>query len=241
MAEGKQRTALVTGGSRGIGSAACKALADAGYRVAATYIDVERTPADDESIRFFRWDVGDYEQCLAGVAEVESALGPIDVLVNNAGITRDASMPKMTHADWTAVIQTNLDGPFNMSSAIFPGMCRRGWGRVINIGSINAQAGQFGQVNYAAAKAGLQGMTKSLALEGARKGVTANLVAPGYIGTDMVRQMKPEILEQIVARIPMGRLGTPEEVAGVIVYLASESAGFVTGSTISINGGQHIA
>lgn len=237
------RVAIVTGGTRGIGEAISVALRDAGMQVAANYAGNEARAADftdRTGIAAFRWDVGDHEACAAGVAEVEAALGPADVLVNNAGITRDATIMKMSYAMWKEVMDTNLGGCFNMAKAVFGGMRARGWGRIVNIGSINGQAGQYGQVNYAAAKSGIHGFTKALAQEGARVGVTVNAIAPGYIDTDMVAAVPADVLEKIVAKIPVGRLGQAEEIARGVAFLCSEEAGFVTGSTLSINGGQHM-
>jgi acetoacetyl-CoA reductase len=195
---------------------------------------------DRTGIRAFKWDVSDYDSCMDGVRTVESELGPVDVLVNNAGITRDSTMRKMDHSKWQDVIDTNLGGCFNMAKAVFDGMTGRGYGRIVNIGSINGQAGQYGQVNYAAAKSGIHGFTKALAQEGARFGVTVNAIAPGYIDTDMVAAVPDEVLQKIVARIPVGRLGKAEEIARGVAFLCDENAGFVTGSTLSINGGQHM-
>ncbi len=237
------RVAIVTGGTRGIGEAISLALRDAGMTVTATYAgDVERakTFTDRTGIAAYRWDVGDHQACLAGCALVESEIGPIDVVVNNAGITRDGTILKMTHEDWDEVMRVNLGGCFNMAKATFPGMRTRKWGRIVNIGSINGQAGQYGQVNYAAAKSGIHGFTKALAQEGARVGVTVNAIAPGYVDTDMVAAVPGDVLEKIVARIPVGRLGQAEEIARGVTFLCSEAAGFVTGSTLSINGGQHM-
>jgi len=238
-----KRNALVTGGSRGIGAAICLELQRQGVRVAANYRgDIENAKrfTDETNIPVFQWDVADADACRRGVADVADALGSIDILVNNAGITRDASMANMSYAMWNEVISTNLGGCFNMCKAVFPGMQERGWGRIVNIGSINGQAGQFGQVNYSAAKAGVQGLSKALALEGARLGITVNVVAPGYIDTEMVAAVPTKTLEQIIARIPTKRLGRPEEVAAAVAYLCSEESGQVTGSTLSINGGQHM-
>ncbi len=237
------RVAIVTGGTRGIGEAISLALRDLGYKVAANYAgNAERAKAFTErtGIPSYAWDVGDHEACMAGCAQVAADLGPIDVLVNNAGITRDNVMLKMTFEDWNEVIRINLGGCFNMAKAVFPGMRERGWGRIVNIGSINGQAGQYGQVNYAAAKSGIHGFTKALAQEGARNGVTVNAIAPGYIDTDMVAAVPQPVLDKIVARIPVGRLGHAEEIARGVAFLCSEDAGFVTGSTMSINGGQHM-
>ena len=237
------RVAIVTGGTRGIGEAISLALKEAGLNVAANYAGNEERAREFTSrtgIQSFRWDVADHEACLNGVKEVEAALGPVDVLVNNAGITRDGTIMKLTYQAWKEVIDTNLGGCFNMAKAVFPGMRDRKWGRIVNIGSINGQAGQYGQVNYAAAKSGIHGFTKALAQEGARAGVTVNAIAPGYIDTDMVAAVPGDVLEKIVARIPVGRLGQAAEIARGVTFLCSEEAGFVTGSTLSINGGQHM-
>lgn len=237
------RVAIVTGGTRGIGEAISLALQDMGLKVAANYAgDDQRAAAFTErtGIRAFRWDVSDHAACQAGAARVAAELGPVDVLVNNAGITRDATILKMTYEMWKQVIDTNLGGCFNMAKAVFPGMRERGWGRIVNIGSINGQAGQYGQVNYAAAKSGIHGFTKALAQEGARFGVTVNAVAPGYIDTDMVAAVPEDVLDKIVAKIPVGRLGQAHEIARGVAFLCSEDGGFVTGSTLSINGGQHM-
>ena len=237
------RVAIVTGGTRGIGEAISIALKDMGMTVAANYMgNDERAKAFTErtGIRSYKWDVSDFESCQQGVRQVESELGPVDVLVNNAGITRDATMRKMDHAKWQDVIDTNLGGCFNMAKAVFEGMSGRGYGRIVNIGSINGQAGQYGQVNYAAAKSGIHGFTKALAQEGARFGVTVNAIAPGYIDTDMVAAVPEDVLHKIVARIPVGRLGRADEIARGVAFLCDENAGFVTGSTLSINGGQHM-
>ena len=237
------RVAIVTGGTRGIGEAISLALQDAGMIVAANYAgNEEKAKAFTErtGIASYKWDVGDFEACAEGVRRVEADLGPVDVLVNNAGITRDGTILKMTRDMWEDVIRINLGGCFNMAKATFPGMRERKWGRIVNIGSINGQAGQYGQVNYAAAKSGIHGFTKALAQEGARAGVTVNAIAPGYIDTDMVAAVPPEVLEKIVAKIPVGRLGQAHEIARGVAFLCSEEAGFVTGSTLSINGGQHM-
>ena len=237
------RVAIVTGGTRGIGEAVSLALEDMGIKVAANYAgDDNRAAAFSErtGIRTFKWDVSDYYACQAGVAQVAEALGPVDVLVNNAGITRDGTILKMTYQMWKEVIDTNLGGCFNMAKAVFPGMRTRGWGRIVNIGSINGQAGQYGQVNYAAAKSGIHGFTKALAQEGARAGVTVNAIAPGYVDTDMVAAVPEDVLDKIVAKIPVGRLGQANEIARGVAFLCSEDGGFVTGSTMSINGGQHM-
>ena len=237
------RVAIVTGGTRGIGEAISIALKERGLTVAANYMGNDeraKTFTDRTGIRSFKWDVSDFESCQQGVRQVESELGPVDVLVNNAGITRDATMRKMDHAKWQDVIDTNLGGCFNMAKAVFEGMSGRGYGRIVNIGSINGQAGQYGQVNYAAAKSGIHGFTKALAQEGARFGVTVNAIAPGYIDTDMVAAVPEEVLQKIVARIPVGRLGRADEIARGVTFLCDENAGFITGSTLSINGGQHM-
>jgi acetoacetyl-CoA reductase len=238
------RVAVVTGGTRGIGRAISVALKDAGYNVAATYAGNEEAAQrfkSETSIPVFKFDVADFNACAEGVKAIEAALGvPVDVLVNNAGITRAATMHRMRAEQWTDVIRTNLDSCFNMSRAVIEGMRERRFGRIINISSINGQAGQIGQTNYAAAKAGILGFTKALAQEGAARGVTVNAVAPGYVETDMVRAVPPNVLEQIVARIPVGRLGKPEEIARAVLFLAADEAGFITGSTLSINGGQYM-
>jgi acetoacetyl-CoA reductase len=237
------RVAVVTGGTRGIGEAICLALRDAGFNVIANYVgSEERAKAFTEKtgIPAYKWNVADHQACLDAVARIEAKHGPVDVLVNNAGITRDATLLKMTFEMWKEVIDVNLGGCFNMAKAVFPGMRERKWGRIVNIGSINGQGGQIGQVNYAAAKSGIHGFTKALAQEGARFGVTVNAVAPGYIDTDMVAAVPPEVLEKIVAKIPAGRLGHAHEIARGVAFLCAEDAGFVTGSTLSINGGQHM-
>ncbi len=237
------RVAIVTGGTRGIGAAISTALAEAGYIVAATYRSDTRQAGAFEAetgIPTFRWDVGDFDACAAGVAEVAEALGPVDVLVNNAGITRDGTLHKMPLEAWQAVIQTNLTSCFNMCRVTYPDMRGRGFGRIVNVGSINGQAGQYGQVNYAAAKSGIHGFTKALAQEGARFGVTVNAIAPGYIDSDMVRQVPEKVLDKIIARIPVQRLGQASEIARGVRFLVADDAGFITGSTLSINGGQHM-
>lgn len=238
-----KRVAIVTGGSRGIGEAISLALKDMGVRVAANYAgndEKARAFTERTGIPAYRWDVGDHRACLDGCAQVAADLGPIDIVVNNAGITRDGTLARMTFDDWNDVMRINLGGCFNMAKATFGGMVERGWGRIVNIGSINGQAGQYGQVNYAAAKSGIHGFTKALAQEGAKKGVTVNAIAPGYIDTDMVAAVPAPVLEKIVAKIPVGRLGHAEEIARGVAFLCSEDAGFVTGSTMSINGGQHM-
>ncbi len=237
------RLALVTGGTRGIGEAICLALKGAGFGVVANYVGSDeraRAFTEKTGIPAYRWNVADHQACLEGVAAVEAEHGPVEVLVNNAGITRDATLLKMTFEMWKEVIDVNLGGCFNMAKAVFPGMRERQWGRIVNIGSINGQAGQIGQVNYAAAKSGIHGFTKALAQEGARFGVTVNAIAPGYIDTDMVAAVPANVLEKIVAKIPTGRLGQAHEIARGVVFLAAEDAGFITGSTLSINGGQHM-
>ena len=237
------RVAIVTGGTRGIGRAICEALKADGFTVAANYAGNEekaRAFTQETGIPAFKWDVGDHQACLDGCARVAAEIGPVDVLVNNAGITRDATLLKMSFEDWYDVMRINLGGCFNMAKGCFSGMKERGWGRIVNIGSINGQAGQYGQVNYAAAKSGIHGFTKALAQEGAKFGVTVNAIAPGYIDTDMVAAVPEPVLEKIVARIPVGRLGQADEIARGVAFLCSEQAGFVTGSTLSINGGQHM-
>ncbi|EYD75171.1 Acetoacetyl-CoA reductase [Rubellimicrobium mesophilum DSM 19309] len=239
------RVALVTGGSRGIGAAISKALKDEGYAVAASYAGNDAAAqafTQETGIRTYKWNVGDYEACKAGVAQVEAELGPVEVLVNNAGITRDAPFHRMTPQQWHEVIDTNLTGLFNMTHVVWGGMRDRKFGRVISISSINGQKGQFAQANYAAAKAGDIGFTKALAQEGARAGITVNVVAPGYINTDMMAGIKPEVMKDVILpAIPVGRLGEPEEIARCVVFLASDAAGFITGSTLSANGGQYLA
>ncbi|MCP5037838.1 MAG: acetoacetyl-CoA reductase [Rhodobacteraceae bacterium] len=235
------RVALVTGGTRGIGAAISTGLKEAGYNVAASYAGNDEAAAAftaETGIPTFKWSVADYDACAAGVAEVEAALGPIDVLVNNAGITRDAPFHRMTQAQWKEVIDTNLSGVFNMTHPIWPGMRERKFGRIITISSINGQKGQFGQVNYAASKAGDLGLTKSLAQEGARFGITANAICPGYIATEMVMAVPEKVRESIIGQIPAGRLGEPEEIARCVTFLASDDAEFINGSTITANGGQ---
>jgi acetoacetyl-CoA reductase len=237
------RVAVVTGGTRGIGEAISIALRDAGMTVAANYAGNEQKAAEfteRTGIRAYKWDVSDFDACMEGCRRIEEELGPIDVLVNNAGITRDGTMKRMTRQMWDEVIDVNLGGCFNMAKAVWDGMNGRKFGRVVNIGSINGQAGQYGQVNYAAAKSGIHGFTKALAQEGARVGITVNAIAPGYIDTEMVAAVPEDVLAKIVARIPVGRLGKAEEIARGVAFLCSEEAGFITGSTLSINGGQHM-
>ena len=239
------RVAIVTGGTRGIGRAVSEALKDAGHTVAATYVgndDAANAFTADTGIPVYKFDVGDFAACADAVARIEADLGPVEVLTNNAGITRDSTLHKMTEEQWSAVIGTNLNSVFNMTRAVIGGMRERGFGRIITIGSINGQKGQFGQSNYSAAKAGIIGFTKAVALENAAKGVTVNAVAPGYIGTEMVRAVPEEVLKtKILAYIPVGRLGEPEEVARCVVFLAADEAGFITGATLSVNGGQYMA
>jgi len=238
------RTALVTGGSRGIGAAVSLALKEAGFKVAANYGGNDEAAAkfkDETGIPVFKWDVSDFDACKDGVARVEGELGPVEVLVNNAGITRDATLHKMSPEQWREVMTTNLDSVFYMTRSVIEGMRERGFGRIINISSVNGQKGQFGQANYAAAKAGILGLTKSIALEGAGKGITANCVAPGYVGTEMVRAVPEDVLKsKILPHIPVGRLGEPEEIGRCVAFLAGEEAGFITGSTLSANGGQYM-
>lgn len=237
------RVAIVTGGTRGIGEAISVALKNQGMTVVANYGgNDERAQAFTErtGIAAHKWDVGDFDACQEGCAKVAEDVGAVDVLVNNAGITRDGTLARMSYEDWHEVIRVNLGGCFNMAKACFPGMRERGWGRIVNIGSINGQGGQYGQVNYAAAKSGIHGFTKALAQEGAKAGVTVNALAPGYIDTDMVAAVPEPVLEKIVAKIPVGRLGQAEEIARGVAFLCSDEAGFVTGSTMSINGGQHM-
>lgn len=238
------RVALVTGGTSGIGAATAQALQAAGYRVAATYgshIDAAQAFADRTGIGVYRWNVADAAACHDGVARVEAELGPVDVLVNNAGITRDAMLHRMDSEQWREVIDTNLGGCFNMCRAVIDGMRERRYGRIVNMGSVNGLSGQAGQCNYAAAKAGLIGLSKSLALEGASRNITVNVVAPGYTDTSMVRAVPAEVLARIVGSVPVGRLATPPEIARAVVFLASEDAGFITGATLSINGGKYMA
>jgi len=237
------RVAIVTGGTRGIGAAISVALKDAGYTVAANYGGNEeraRKFTDETGIPAHKFDVSNYDECVAGVAKITEEAGPVEVLVNNAGITRDGTMHKMDAGNWQAVIDTNLGSCFNMSRSVIEGMRERKFGRIVNIGSINGQAGQYGQVNYAAAKSGIHGFTKALAQEGAAQGITVNAVAPGYIDTDMVAAVPEQVLEKIIARIPVGRLGKAEEIARTVLFLVADEAGFITGSTLSVNGGQHM-
>jgi acetoacetyl-CoA reductase len=237
------RVAIVTGGTRGIGKAISVALKNAGYRVAAVYggnDEVAKAFTDETGIAAYKWDVSNFEACKTGVAAVVKQFGPVEVLVNNAGITRDGTMHKMSFEQWNAVIQTNLGSCFNMCRCVIEQMRERKFGRIVNIGSINGQAGQYGQVNYAAAKSGIHGFTKALAQEGAAAGITVNAIAPGYIDTEMVRAVPPHVLEKIVARVPVGRLGRADEIARGVLFLVADEGGFITGSTMSINGGQHM-
>ena len=237
------RVAIVTGGTRGIGAAISVALKNAGYKVAANYggnADVARAFTAETGIATYKFDVSDFAAVKAGVEKITAELGPVDVVVNNAGITRDGTIHKMSPEQWHEVINTNLASCFNLARVVIDGMRERGFGRIVNIGSINGQAGQYGQVNYAAAKSGIHGFTKALAQEGAAKGITVNAIAPGYIDTEMVRSVPPNVLEKIVAKIPVGRLGQASEIARGVLFLVADDAGFVTGSTLSINGGQHM-
>ena len=239
------RVALVTGGTRGIGAAISVALKEAGYKVAATYGGNDEAAnkfKDATGIAVYKWDVADFEACKAGVGQVEADLGPVEVLVNNAGITRDTTLHKMSPDQWSAVISTNLDSVFNMTRNVIENMRATGFGRIISISSINGQKGQFGQSNYSAAKAGLVGFTKAVAQENAAKGITVNAVAPGYIGTEMVRAVPEAVLNsKIIPQIPVGRLGEPEEIAKCVAFLAADDAGFITGTTLTANGGQYMA
>lgn len=239
------RVAVVTGGTRGIGAAIAKALKGAGYQVVAGYAGNDAAAeafSQANNIPVRKWDVSSFEECSAHLAAIEKDLGPVEVLVNNAGITRDAMFHKMTLEQWQAVMGTNLNGLFNMTRPIWDGMRARGFGRIINISSINGQKGQMGQANYSAAKAGDIGFSKALALEGAKKGITVNTICPGYINTDMMATIPEDVMQkQILAHIPVGRLGEPEEIARCVVFLASDDAGFITGSTLTANGGQYMA
>jgi len=237
------KVAVVTGGTRGIGEAISRDLHAKGYKVAATYAgNDERANAfsADTGISVFKFDVSNFEECKAGLEKIVGEVGAVDVLVNNAGITRDGTLHRMSHEDWQAVIDTNLGGCYNMSRGVIDGMRERSFGRIVNVGSINGQAGQYGQVNYAAAKSGIHGFTKALAQECAAKGITVNAIAPGYVDTDMVRAVPPNVLEKIIARIPVGRLGKADDIARSVAFLVADDAGFITGSTLSVNGGQHM-
>jgi acetoacetyl-CoA reductase len=237
------RVAIVTGGVVGIGAATCKVLRKSGYQVAATFVsDTEsaRTFGEKTGIPTFQWNVADFEACQRGVAEIARHIGPVDILVNNAGITRDATLHKMTYEQWSAVVDVDLGSCFNMCHAVIESMRERRFGRIVNVSSVNAMAGQFGQTNYAAAKAGMIGFTKALALESAARGITVNAIAPGYTDTAMVHAVPPDILKQIIARVPVGRLAKPEEIASAVAYLVSDDAAYVTGETLCINGGQYL-
>ena len=237
------RISVVTGGTRGIGAATAIALKDRGDTVVAVYgYNEERAKVftAETGIASYKWDVSNFDACLTGIASVEADLGPVDILINNAGITRDGTVHKMDYENWQAVIDTNLGSCFNMSRAVIEGMRERKFGRIVNVGSINGQAGQYGQVNYAAAKSGIHGFTKALAQEGAAQGITVNAIAPGYIDTDMVAAVPDRVLDKIIERIPVGRLGKASEIARAIRFLTDDDAGFITGSTLSINGGQHM-
>ncbi|MDY0881379.1 acetoacetyl-CoA reductase [Dongia soli] len=237
------RVAVVTGGTRGIGAAISTALKAAGYKVAANYCgndDAAQAFQKETGIPVYKFDVGDLAQCEESLAKIAQDLGPVEIVVNNAGITRDATMHRMATEQWDDVLRTNLTSCFNMCRSVIEGMRERGFGRIVNVGSINGQAGQFGQVNYSAAKAGIHGFTKAMAQEGAAKNITVNSICPGYIDTEMVRAVPEAVLEKIIAKIPVGRLGKPEEIARAVVFLVADDAGFITGSTLSINGGQHM-
>ncbi|MBM3523129.1 MAG: acetoacetyl-CoA reductase [Alphaproteobacteria bacterium] len=237
------RVALVTGGTRGIGRAISEGLKKSGYRVVANYggnDEVAKKFTAETGIPAYKFDVGDVAACQAAIAKIAAEIGPIEVLVNNAGITRDATLKRQTRDMWDAVIDTNLGSCFNLCKCVWDGMNERKFGRIVNIGSINGQAGQYGQVNYAAAKSGIHGFTKALAQEGARAGITVNAIAPGYIDTEMVQAVPADVLQKIVARIPVGRLGNAAEIARGVAFLVADDAGFITGSTLSINGGQHM-
>jgi len=237
------RVALVTGGTRGIGAGISRELKDAGYRVAANFAGNEKRASEFEEetgIPVFKFDAGDFDAVQRGVAEVVERVGPIEVLVNNAGITRDSTLHKMTFQQWEEVIRTNLTSCFNLCRTVIESMRERRFGRIVNVGSVNGQAGQYGQVNYAASKSGMHGFTKALALESAAYGITVNAVAPGYVNTEMVQAVPEKVLEKIIQRIPMGRLGEPHDIVRAIFYLVSDEADFITGSTVSVNGGQHM-
>ena len=237
------RVALVTGGTRGIGRCISETLKNNGYRVAANYcgnVEAARQFTEETGIPSYRWDVSSYADCETAVSKITHELGPIEILVNNAGITRDATLHRMSYQRWEEVIHTNLSSCFNLARLVIESMRERGFGRIVNIGSINGQAGQYGQVNYAAAKSGIHGFTKALAQEGAAKNITVNAIAPGYVDTDMVRAVPPAVLEKIIAKIPVGRLGRAEDIARGVMFLVADNADFITGSTMSINGGQHM-
>ncbi|MBW7852186.1 MAG: acetoacetyl-CoA reductase [Rhodospirillales bacterium] len=237
------RVALVTGGTRGIGRAISLALKNAGYRVVANYfgnVEAARQFTEETGIPTYRFDVASFQECEKAIGKIAQEVGPVEIVVNNAGITRDATLHRMSHEQWDEVIRTNLTSCFNVCRCVIDSMRDRGFGRIVNIGSINGQAGQYGQVNYAAAKSGIHGFTKALAQEGAAKGITVNAIAPGYVDTDMVRAVPHAVLEKIIAKIPAGRLGHAEDIARGVLFLVADDADFVTGSTISINGGQHM-
>lgn len=238
------RIAVVTGGTRGIGEAISIGLKELGFKVAANYAGNEERAkefSDRTGIPSYKFDVSDFAQCEAGIAQITEDLGgPVDVLVNNAGITRDGTLHRMDHDSWQAVLDTNLGSCYNMSRCVIDSMRENNFGRIVNVGSINGQAGQYGQVNYAAAKSGIHGFTKALAQEGAAKNITVNAIAPGYVDTDMVRAVPPQVLEKIIAKIPVGRLGRAEDIARAVAFLVADDAGFITGATLSVNGGQHM-
>ncbi len=237
------KIALVTGGTRGIGEAICVALQNAGYTAIANYASNDEAAKEftqKYGIKAYKFDVGNFEECVTAIKKIEAEVGPVDVLINNAGITRDGTMHRMSRDSWDAVIDTNLGSCFNMCRAVIEGMRARKYGRIVNVGSVNGQAGQYGQVNYAAAKSGIHGFTKALAQEGAAQNITVNAIAPGYIDTDMVRAVPADVLEKIKAKIPVGRLGRADEIARTVLFLVAEDAGFITGSTISVNGGMHM-
>jgi len=237
------RVALVTGGTRGIGAAIAVGMKEVGYTVAVNYAGHEEAAhafTERTGIPAYKFDVGDFDACQKGIAEVVSDLGTVEILVNNAGITRDGVMHKMTPERWEQVLHTNLSSCFNLSRCVIDGMRDRGFGRIVNVGSVNGQAGQYGQVNYAAAKSGIHGFTKALAQEGAAKGITVNAVAPGYVNTDMVRAVPEHVLEKIVAKIPVGRLGEARDISRSVLFLVADDADFITGSTLSVNGGMHM-
>ena len=237
------RVAVVTGGTRGIGAAISTALKNAGCQVAANYGGNDAAAgkfSQETGIKTFKWDVAKFDACREGLAKVVEQMGPVEILVNNAGITRDATLHRMTPDQWSAVVETDLSSCFNMSRLVIDSMREKSFGRIVNIASINGQKGQFGQTNYSAAKAGMVGFTKALALENANRGVTVNAIAPGYIATEMVQAVKPEVLEKIIAQIPVGRLGTAEDVARCVTFLAADDAGFITGSTLTVNGAQYL-
>ena len=237
------RVALVTGGTRGIGRAISEALKNAGYKVVANYfgnVEAAREFTNETGIPAYRFDVSNYAECKAAVHKIVTEIGPIEVLINNAGITRDATMHRMTYENWEEVIHTNLTSCFNMARLTIESMRDRGFGRIVNVGSVNGQSGQYGQVNYAAAKSGIHGFTKALAQEGAAKNITVNAIAPGYVDTEMVRAVPPPVLEKIISRIPVGRLGHTHDIARSVLFLIADDADFITGSTLSVNGGQHM-